>query len=474
MKVAERKRRGESTNASARELLAIFVGLAHSSAEHVPPSPQGDAMRERAHALIPGGAHTYSTGDDQFPALAPGFIQRGKGTRVWDVDGNEFLDWGMGLRSVVLGHAYPRVVDAAKRELDNGSNFTRPSPLEAELAEILVDRIPAAEMVKFAKNGSAVTTAAVRLARAATGRDLVAFPREHPFYSVDDWFIGKTKMNAGVPQATQDLSLNFGYGDLESAERLFAEHPGQIAAVITEAATGGAPPEGFLKGLRALTEREGALLIFDEMITGFRWHAAGAQSFYGVTPDMATFGKAIGNGFSVSALVGRRDVMDLGGLEHDQPRVFLLSTTHGGETHALAAARETVLEIFENDVVDHLWRIGELLQEGLRGAARDAGLASTVRVEGYPCSPLIAFDAEDATASAGLRTLFLQEMVKQNILIPYVAPSFSHTDADVERTIEAARTALGPVAAVAGGEPLENHLVGPVARPVFRTFNAEF
>ena len=431
-------------------------------------------MRERAHALIPGGGHTYSKGDDQFPAVAPGFIRRGKGSRVWDVDDNEFLDWGMGLRSVVLGHAYPRVIEAAARELENGSNFTRPSPLEAELAEILVDRIPAAQMVKFAKNGSDVTTAAVRLARAATGRDLVAFPREHPFYSVDDWFIGTTRMNAGVPAATQALSLNFSFDDLESAERLFAEHPGQIAAVITEAATSGPPAPGFLEGLRALTEREGALLIFDEMITGFRWHAAGAQTFYGVTPDMATFGKAIGNGFSVAALVGRRDVMELGGLMHDQPRVFLLSTTHGGETHALAAARETVLEIFENGVVDHLWKIGGRLQDGLREVVRDAGLDSTVRVEGYPCSPLVAFDAEDASASAGLRTLFLQEMVKQSILIPYVAPSFSHSEADVDRTVEAARTALEPLAAVIAGDALENHLIGPPARPVFRTYNAEF
>jgi glutamate-1-semialdehyde 2,1-aminomutase len=438
-----------------------------------PAYTRSEELRERARRVIPAGAHTYSKGDDQFPQIAPAMIAEGSGCRVVDVDGNRLLDWGMGLRSVLLGHAYPRVVEAVVREVRRGSNFTRPSPLELELAEILVDRIPCAEMVKFAKNGSDVTTAAVRLARAATGRELVAFPAEHPFFSVNDWFIGTTPVDAGVPDAVKRLSVKFTYGDLASLERLFEEHPGQIAAVVTEAATGAEPPAGFLQGVREITSREGAVLVFDEMITGFRWHPRGAQSLYGVTPDLATFGKAIGNGFSVSVLAGRRDLMEVGGLDHDRPRVFLLSTTHGGETHALAAARETVLEVEERGVVDHLWRVGGRLQDGLNEAARSAGLESVVACSGYPCSPNLAFQPGGDATAAGLRTLFLQETIRRGVLMPYIAPSFSHGDAEVDETVAVAAEALTAVRAVVDGEPLADRLVGSPARPVFRRYNAE-
>jgi glutamate-1-semialdehyde 2,1-aminomutase len=424
------------------------------------------SLRRRAHRAIPAGCHTYSKGDDQFPANAPAFIVSGQGCRVTDPDGRRYLDWGMGLRSVVLGHAYPRVVDAAREQLALGSNFTRPAPLELELAERLIELIPAAEMVKLAKNGSDVTTAAVRLARAFTGRDMVALPREHPFYSFDDWFIGTTVVDAGVPKDVTALSATWSYGDLDSLRELFARHPGRIAAVITEVATDAHPPEGFLEGVRELTEREGALLIFDEMITGLRWDLAGAQHYYGVTPDMATFGKALANGFSVSALVGRRDVMELGGLEHDRERVFLLSATHGGETHALAAALATLDEMAEQDVTAHLWRIGEALQRGLNAAAERAGVAEHVVARGLPCSPVLAF------GDAGLRTLFLQETCARGVLIPYIAPSFSHGDAEVEETVAAAEAAFEAVARVAGGEPLESLLEGPIVKPVFRRYNA--
>ena len=432
--------------------------------------PASDALRERAQHAIPGGAHTYSKGDDQFPQLAPGFIVSGSGCRVVDVDGNRFLDWGMGLRSVILGHAFPRVTDAAIAALRDGTNFTRPAPIETEVAEQLIDLIPAAEMVKFAKNGSDVTTAAVRLARAATGRDIVAFPAEHPFYSVDDWFIGTTAVDAGVPQAVKDLSVRFAYGDLASVERVFAEHPGRIAAIVTEAATAVEPPPGFLEGLRSIATREGAVLVFDEMITGFRWDARGAQAHYGVTPDLATFGKAIGNGYSVSALVGRRDIMELGGITHDRPRVFLLSTTHGGETHALAAARETIAEIRERGTGE-LWETGAALSAGLNGLALEHGLADVVDCGGPGCSPNLVFRPAGGASAAGLRTLFLQETIARGVLIPYIAPSFSHDRAAIDETLEAADAAFALVARVAGGEPLGDHLAGPAVKPVFRRFN---
>jgi glutamate-1-semialdehyde 2,1-aminomutase len=435
-------------------------------------STSQSTLSDRAKRAIPAGCHTYSKGDDQFPANAPSFIVRGDGCRVWDPEGREFIDWGMGLRSVILGHAYPRVVEAVTRTVAQGTNFTRPSPVECEVAEQLIDLIPCAEMVKFAKNGSDVTTAAVRLARAATGRDLIAFPAEHPFYSFDDWFIGSTVVDAGVPEAVKRLSRTFSYGDLASLERLLDAEGAQTAAVMMETATDAEPPEGYLEGVRELTRRHGVLLVFDEMITGFRWHLQGSQAFYGVTPDMATFGKAIGNGFSVSALVGRRDVLELGGLEHERPRVFLLSATHGGETHALAAARETISELGECDGVQRVWEVGRTLQDGLREAITEQGLDGTVRSLGYPCSPLLSFHGEDANATASLRTLFLQETVRRGILIPYIAPSLSHTADDIERTLEAAREALRIMREALERDAVQEHLEGPLVKPVFRRFNA--
>lgn len=436
------------------------------------PARASETFQERAHRLIPGGGHTYSKGDDQFPANAPALVVSGSGCRVVGDDGREFLDWGMGLRSVLLGHAHPRVVEAVTAEVRRGTNFTRPSPIEGEVAERLVDLIPSAEMVKFAKNGSDVTTAAVRLARAYTGRDLVAFPKEHPFYSVDDWFIGTTAVDAGVPQATKDLSITFPYGDLAAAQALFAAHPGAIAAVIMEAATSADPPAGYLEGMRALTEREGALLVFDEMITGFRWSAAGAQARYGVTPDLSTFGKAIANGFSVSALVGRRDVLELGGLFHDRPRVFLLSTTHGGETHALAAARETIDVVVEEDVSGHVWRVGRQLQDALNAAAADAGVDEVVRCGGLACSPILTVGTGDARRDAELRTLILQEAVERGVLMPYFAPSLAHDGEAVAQTAEAAAAGFAAVREVLDGRPIAEVLRGEAVRPVFRRFNA--
>jgi glutamate-1-semialdehyde 2,1-aminomutase len=428
-------------------------------------------LSERAHRVIPAGSHTYSKGDDQFPDSAPAFIERGEGCYAYDTEGNKFLDWGMGLRTVILGHAYPRVVEAAAAELRKGSNFTRPSILELELAEELVDLIPCAEMVKFAKNGSDVTTAAVRLARAATGRDLVAFPREQPFLSVDDWFIGSTEMNSGVPEAVQKLSLTFSYGDSRSIEDLFERHKGEIACVILEAATVAPPPAGFLERVRELTAAHGTVLVFDETITGFRWDLRGAQTYFGVTPDLATFGKAFANGFAVSALTGRRDLMELGGLTHEAERVFLLSTTHGGETHSLAAARATVMELREEGVCDHFWSIGQRLSDGLNDAARANGVDESFACVGFPCSPALSFSGGDVVSEAELRTLFHQEMIVRGVLIPYVAPSFSHSAAEVDRTVEAASGAFGILRRVLDGEPLEEHLTGPIIKPVFRRYN---
>jgi len=302
------------------------------------------ALRKKVHDTIPGGAHTYAKGDDQYPERSPGFIERGKGCHIWDVDGNEFIEYGMGLRAVTLGHAYPSVIEAAYRQMQLGNNFNRPAPIELECAQMLQSLVSSAEMVKFAKDGSTVLTAALKLARAYTGRDLVAICSNSPFFSYNDWFIGTTAMDGGVSRVEVELTVKFNYNDIDSLQKLFEQYPNRIAMVLLEPARTEEPKDGFLQKVIDLAHRNGALVTLDETISGFRFHQGGAQTLYGVTPDMSCFGKALANGFSLSALTGKREVMELGGLFHNKERVFLLSTTHGAEGPSLAAAIETMAE----------------------------------------------------------------------------------------------------------------------------------
>ena len=428
-------------------------------------------LQRRCHDLIPGGAHTYAKGDDQYPVLAPGFIARGQGCHVWDVDGNEFIEYNMGLRSVTLGHGYAEVVNAAARVMPNGSNFTRPSPIEAECAEELLGLVDAADMAKFTKDGSTATTAAITLARAITGRDRVALCLDHPFFSYDGWSMGRTEVDAGIPASEKALSLDFRYNDIASVKALFDAHPGEIAAFILEPSRGEDPVEGFLHEVRRLCTENGTLLVFDEMITGFRWHLGGGQEYYGVTPDLSTFGKAMANGFSVSALVGRRELMERGGLRHDKERVFLLSTTHGAETHGLAAAIATMKVYKREPVIEHLWRIGERLARGFTEASQAAGLGDYVHVLGKPCNLVFATKGPDGKPSQAYRSLFLQELIARGVLSPSLVVSYSHTVEDVDKTIEAVHGALEVYKRAFGDDAPEKFLVGRPSKIVYRRYN---
>ncbi|MET9349997.1 glutamate-1-semialdehyde 2,1-aminomutase [Streptomyces termitum] len=428
--------------------------------------PLSRAANERLHALVPGGAHTYAKGDDQYPeGLAP-VISRGLGAHVWDVDGNRYVEYGSGLRSVSLGHAHPRVVEAVRRELERGANFVRPSVVEIEAAERFLATVPTAEMVKFAKNGSDATTAAVRLARAVTGRERVAVCGDQPFFSVDDWFIGTTPMSAGIPDS--GLTVSFPYGDLAAAEALLVRHEGEVACLILEAATQEEPPPGYLAGLRALADRHGCLLVLDEMITGFRWSEAGAQGVYGVVPDLSTFGKALGNGVAVSALAGRREVMERGGLRHSGDRVFLLSTTHGAETHALAAAMAVQTVYTEEGITARLHALGERLAAGVREAARSAGVEEHVVVRGRASNLVFATLDGEGRPSQEYRTLFLRELLAGGVLAPSFVVSSALTDADIAHTVDAVAGACAVYRkALDAGDPAP-WLGGRPVKPVFR------
>lgn len=430
--------------------------------------PRSRLANERLHALIPGGAHTYAKGDDQYPEHLAPVISHGHGAHVWDIDGNRYVEYGSGLRSVSLGHAHPRVNEAVRRQLDRGSNFVRPSIVEVEAAERFLATVPTADMVKFAKNGSDVTTAAARLARAVTGRPRIAICGDHPFLSADDWFIGTTPMSTGVPAATTELTVTFPYGDLAATEELLNQYQDEVACLILEPATHSEPPPGYLAGLRQLADRHGCVLVFDEMITGLRWSEAGAQGLYGVVPDLSTFGKALGNGFAVSALAGRRDLMELGGLRHSHDRVFLLSTTHGAETHSLAAAMAVLTTYTEEGVTARLHALGERLAAGVRAAAAGMGVADHIVVRGRASNLVFATLDENRQPSQRYRTLFLRQLLAGGVLAPSFVVSSALSDADIDHTIDTVAQACAVYRKALDAADPTPWLAGRPIKPVFR------
>lgn len=446
----------------------------------------------RLNHVIPGGAHTYSRGDDQFPSNAPQILERGEGAYVWDPEGRKYLDYGMALRAVTLGYSYPSVNEAAIREIMLGNNLTRASLTELKAAELITELFPSVEMVKFGKNGSNATTAAVKIARAYTGRHYVCIPKQHPFFSFDDWFIGTTALTRGIPEGSARSTLIFDYGDISSLEKLFAEHPGEIAAVMLEPATTLTPcpstcqreltyeqfcancpnrTANFLHQVQDTCRTNGALFILDEMITGFRWHLQGAQTYFGVTPDLTTFGKGMANGFSVAAVGGRREVMEVGTIKTEgAERTFLLSTTHGGEMSGLGAFIETVNVYRAKDVCRHLWRYGQQLKDGLTAIAQRHGVNSHFMIDGPAIS--LNYVTRDAAGevSPAFRTLFSQEMIRHGVLMPWIAVSLAHGDAELSMTLNAADKALA-VYKLALTDGIEKYLEGPAVKPVFRKYN---
>ena len=448
-------------------------------------------FQTRLNRVIPGGAHTYSRGFDQFPSNAPQILVRGEGTRVWDPDGIEYLDYGMALRAVTLGYANSRVNEAAIRQIKNGNNLTRASIVELEAAELLTSIIPGAEMVKFAKNGSNATTAAVKIARAYTRRRYICVPRQHPFFSFDDWFIGTTPLQRGIPGEYVSSTLIFDYNDIESLRCLFDDYPGQIAGVMLEPATTTTPcssecselsiespcnacpnkSKNFLHQVQSLCNKNGSLFILDEMITGFRWALEGASFYFGVKPDLMTFGKGMANGFSVAAVTGRREIMEVGAIDKPgKERTFLLSTTHGGEMCGLGAFIETVKIYQEENVCRKLWDFGDKLKIEINSVAHELGLNDYFQMIGPSICLNYITKNQAGDVSLGLRTLFNQEMIRHGVLMPWISPSLAHGNVELDQTLVAFRKSL-----LVYREALDigwkELLDGPEILPVFRKTN---
>mgnify|MGYP001396175221 CR=1 FL=1 len=417
-------------------------------------------LKARAERLIPSCTQTFSKGPTQFvQGVAPVFLKRGQGSHVWDVDGNEYIDYPMGLGPVILGHNYPEVTEAVQRQLQEGSAFSLPHPLEVEVAELLSEIIPCAEMVRFGKNGSDVTSAAVRVARAYTGRDLIACCGYHGW---QDWYIGTTTRRIGVPKPVQALTVTFEYNDIQSLRRLFAEHPQRIAAVIMEPIGIQDPTDNFLHEVRTLAQQEGALLVFDEVITGFRVAMGGAQEHFGVTPDIACFGKAMGNGFPISAIVGRRDVMELFN------EVFF-SFTFGGEAVSLSAAKATIEVLRGKKVIPHLWEQGQRLKDGYHVLAAEHGITDFTQCLGLPPHTVAVFRNEQGQESLEMKSLFMQECLKRGILFSGVQNTcFSHSPADIDTTLRVYNAAMEILADAIRHGTVREKLEGEPVQPVFR------
>ena len=405
------------------------------------------ALRDRALRVVPGLAQTFSKGPLSFVSeISPSFVSRAKGAHVWDVDDTCYIDYILGLGPIILGHAHPAVNRAIVEQLELGVSFSLPHAIEVELSELLCELIPCAEMVRFGKNGSDATSGAIRLARAYTGRDKVARCGYHGW---QDWYIGSTSRHRGVPDAVRALTLAFPYNDLPALQKLFRENPGEIACVILEPVTFDDPSEGYLAEVKTLCQREGALLIFDEIITGFRLHLGGAQAHYGVTPDLACFGKAMANGLPLAAIVGKAEYMRL------FEEVFF-SFTFGGEAASLAASLATIRTMREENVVEFLWSNGGLLRDGANRILREMGLHEHFVWAGL--SPWTTLRPLGAAVAHGLewRSLFQQECIERGILTHgNHMLSFAHNEEVVSDTLHTYKAVFAVLAeAVHGDGPL--------------------
>jgi glutamate-1-semialdehyde 2,1-aminomutase/spore coat polysaccharide biosynthesis protein SpsF len=452
------------TNSGAVANFGYYKSLyEHSDGAKAPPLTldENEAWLRRSDSVIPGGAQTYSKSWRQhIRGVSPIFLERGSGARVWDVDGNEFIDLIQGLLPNILGYAHPDVDRAAYSRAQLGHSFSLPHPVEVELAERLIGIIPCAEMVRFAKNGSDATSGAVRAARAFTNRNRVAICGYHGWH---DWYIGTTSRFAGVPGAVRDLSHTFPYNNLEALDKVLASHPDEFAAVIMEPFNFVWPAEGYLTGVNEIAHKQGAILIFDEICTGFHFGLGGAQKMFGVLPDLATFGKAMGNGYAISCVVGRRDIMQI---FND----IFMSFTFAGDVSAMDAAN-AVLDILEkSDAYARMDAAATAMADGARVLADLSGLGDRFITQGHKNWLLLRFVDESGADDPLLRALWLQEVTRRGVLVISTHNiSAALTRADVEHILRAYAGAFKFIGGlVADGAALEDYLDGPIPTPAFR------
>jgi glutamate-1-semialdehyde 2,1-aminomutase len=449
---------------------------------------------KRLLKVIPGGAHTYSKGNDQFPINAPEILKRGNGVYVFDNNNNKFLDYGMGLRSVGIGYNEKSIIKSALLGMKFGNNLTRPSILELDAAEKFLKIFKKADQVKFTKNGSSAVTAAVKIARAYNNKKIILRCADHPFFSFDDWFIGSTNVRRGIPPEVINLTKIFKYNDIESLKTQIKKYKNKISCVVLEPASLTCPTlkknltnfnccssypcqfnfyksQNFLKNVESLCKNNNIVFILDEMITGFRWHIEGAQKVFDVNPDLSTFGKSIANGFSVSAVCGKKKYMDLGSItEHGKERLFLLSTTHGAEMSSLSAFSATSDFYRSHNVIKHIWEYGSKLIIEANKISKSLDLLDFFYFKGPACLPYYITKNSEYENSLQFKTLFMQEMIKNKILMPWVSIAYHHKQRELNLTIKAIENSLY-IYKKAIKYGVKRYLKGPAVKSVFRKFN---
>jgi glutamate-1-semialdehyde 2,1-aminomutase len=420
-----------------------------------------DAIYERAKPIIPAGSQTFSKGVTQFvEGFAPKYLHKGKGAYVWDVDDNKYLDYIMGCHPIILGYADPDVNQAVVNQLELGSTFSQMNELEIDVAELLIDAVPSAEMVRFGKNGADATTIAVRIARGITERDGIAFCGYHGWH---DWFVATTDLNKGIPKFNQDLAHSFGFNDLDSLEKIFKENPDQISCVIMEPLTVLEPTNNFLEEVKKMAHHYGALLIFDEVITGFRYSFGGAQELTGVIPDLTCLAKAISNAIPLSAIVGKKEYMSC----LDQT---FFSFTYGGDCLGLAAAKACIPKMKQEKVSDHLWKVGAQLKDGFNDLAKAHNIADYIECIGYPCRSVVTFDPKDTFDNLDMKSWFQQELLRRGVLwTAYHAICYSHKEEQIDYTLNCLDD-IFPIFRdiVEKKKSLPSLIEGIPVRPVFR------
>ncbi|MDX2196535.1 MAG: aminotransferase class III-fold pyridoxal phosphate-dependent enzyme [Cytophagales bacterium] len=425
--------------------------------QNLPDISKSDHWYARATQCMIPVTQTLAKGPGQWTkGVAPKYIQKGKGSHVWDVDGNEYIDYTMAVGPVSLGYGYEKIDQAIANQLKDGITFSLMHPLEVEVSELLQRVIPNAEAVRISKTGADVVSAAVRVSRAFTGRKKVLCCGYHGWH---DWYIAVTSRHAGIPEETKNMSFTFDYNNIESVK---AALDAEVACVVLEPFVFEEPINNFLHELAQLCKNNGTLLVFDEMWTGFRIALGGAQEYFGVKPDLACYSKACANGMPISFLTGRKDVLQL--FEKD---VFFF-TTFGGEALSLAAAKATIEEIRDKNVTQYLDQKGAMLKDGYNQITTNIGIAQWTKCIGYNCRSMVTFDPSAGDGLA-LKSLLQQEMIKRGILWGgFHNMCYSHTDQDIAYTLEAYKAALPIIKSAIESKEPHKYLKGEPVEAVFR------
>ena len=368
---------------------------------------ESNRMLVEVERVIPLASQTFSKSRTQYPPkISPLFLSHSHGCKSWDIDGNEYIDLVSSLAAVTLGYGDEDVNLAVISQLGKGVTLSLPGLLEYEVASLIRELVPSIDQVRFAKTGSDATAGAIRLARAFTQRENVLIGGYHGW---QDWFIGSTSMNLGVPSSVSQLTHKFSINDIEEFEQLISKLDGKIAAVILEPMSYTSPTKDYLQYLRRRTSELGIVLIFDETVTGFRVAKDGAQGYLGITPDLTTFGKGIANGFPLSALGGKKEIMCL------MDRIFF-SGTFGGELLSLAAAKVVLTKIRDGNVIEKLKENGSILNQKIVQILKESEFTG-LELSGHPSWQFLVWHENNFRDLTKVKTLFLQEMFFNGVLI---------------------------------------------------------